>query len=151
MLSIQMASVARQLCLNAGGDAWLRGEGAGAILKTLSNCSQPESLGRVCQQVAKFPHYTRADQTMEYRLLDVGVFRRKAGARVIRGGASPGGAVSILCTQNAALPRAEKSFLLAIVEGSLVCPFVAEQMRRLFDPCGRRALQESSRGMGRVL
>ena len=71
---------------------------------------------------------------MGRHLLAFGVLRRKAAARVPTGGAFPGSSVSILCVQNAALSWADKSLLLASVQGSLDSPVAGKQMRRLFNP-----------------
>ena len=73
---------------------------------------------------------------MERALLEFDVLRRKAGARVVIGGALPGASASILRMQNAALSKNGKWLLLASVRGSLDFPIVARRMRRLSDPCG---------------
>ena len=51
--------------------------------------------------------------------------------------------------RNAALPHAEKSLLLARVQGSLRFPIAARQMRRLFDPRGGPARQDVPTATGR--
>ena len=73
---------------------------------------------------------------MEPYLFEFDVLRRKAEARVAKGGAFPHAFVSLVCVQNAALKTYGKSLLLASVRGSLGFPIVAKQMSRLFDPCG---------------
>ena len=73
---------------------------------------------------------------MELHLFEFDVSRRKAEARVAKGGAFPDAFASLLRMQNAALKTNGKSLLLASVQGSLDFPTVAKQMRRLFDPCG---------------
>ena len=72
---------------------------------------------------------------MEPYLFEFDVSRRKAGARVAKGGAPPDAFASLLCVQNAALETNGKALLLASVQGSLDFPIMAKQMRRLFDPC----------------
>ena len=59
---------------------------------------------------------------------------RKAESKMPMGGEIPGGSVSILRMQNAALSRQEKSLELASVQGGLGSSGVAKQMGRLFGP-----------------
>ena len=76
-------------------------------------------------------------------IIEFGVSRRRAGARAILDGAFPDGFVCSLCMQNAPLSRAEKSLVLASVQGSLDFPIVAKRMRRQFDPCDGPARQDA--------
>ena len=73
---------------------------------------------------------------MDPYLFEFDVSRRKAEARVAKGGAFPHAFASLVCMRNAALKTNGESLLLASVRGSLDFPIVAKQMSRLFDPCG---------------
>ena len=77
---LRMATSARQVCLDASGNNCVQGEGAGSILETLRNYSQPGTLGHVCRQVAKFSQYTRTGHTMGRYLLEYDILRREADA-----------------------------------------------------------------------
>ena len=126
MLIPRMGTVARQVCHNAGDDAFIGGKGAETALETWRNYSQPDPLGPVRQTVTKFLQYVRAGRTLGRYHLEFDVLRRKTEARVVTGGAFLDGFVSILRLQNAALTRAEKSPLLASVQGSSNFPIVAK-------------------------
>ena len=67
------------------------------------------ALRHIDQQVVKFLQYRRTDQTMAGYLLEIGISRRKAEARVRIGAAFPVAFVSALVMQNASLSRTEKS------------------------------------------
>ena len=103
-----MDTIARQVCLNAGEDAFMQGEDLGAILKIARNYFQPDALSHAYRQVAKFHKRRRADHATERCLPGFDVLRRKAEARVEMEGAFPDGFVSILRMQDSAPPRAEK-------------------------------------------
>ena len=47
MLILRMDTIARQVCLNAGGDTFTQREAADAILKILRNYLQPDALGHL--------------------------------------------------------------------------------------------------------
>ena len=121
-----MDIIARQVCLNA--------EDAEATLETSRNFPRP---------VRNFPGYERADQTTGRCILECDVFRRKAEARAVIGGAFPDGSASVLRMQNAALSRVDKSLFLASVCGPADFPLGAKWMRRLPDPCGGPARQDA--------
>ena len=61
----QMDTTARQVCLNAGGDAFTQEEDVGAILEIPRDYFQPDAVDRVYQQVTKFLQSQRSHQTME--------------------------------------------------------------------------------------
>ena len=136
MLILQTGTIARHVCLNAGGDAFSRGSAAETNSKILRNFFLSGALGHVYQRVAKFSERKRTDQTAERYLLEFDVTRGEAEGRAIMGGAFPDGFVSILRMRNSSLSRTEKSLLLAGAQGSLGLPLVAKQMLRSFDPCG---------------
>ena len=120
-----MDIIARQVCLNA--------EDAEATLETSRNFPRP---------VRNFPGYERADQTTGRCILECDVFRRKAEARAVIGGAFPDGSASVSRLQNRALSRVDKSLSLASVHGSLGFPFCAKWRCRSLDPCGGPARQD---------
>ena len=137
-----MDTLARQVCLNACGDAFLQREDAEHILRILRKYFQLDSLDHINRQVAKFSRYERTDQTTERYLLELEVLRRRAEARDAIGGPFPDAYVPILRMQNAALSRNEKLLLLASVHWSLDFPIAATQMRRLFKTSGSPARQD---------
>ena len=113
-----MDTIARQVCLNAGGDNFTQGADAENILKVLRSYLQPDALGRMRQRATKSSQNKRADQPTERYLLEYDVLRRKAEARAIAGRESPDACASALFSRNAALSKNDKSLLLAIVRGS---------------------------------
>ena len=125
-----MDAIARQVCANAGGDTFLRGEDAETVLRTVRNYVQPATLGRVYQQESKLSQFRRTDQTMERYPLEFGVSSWEADAGATMGGTFADGDVPILCLQNAAGCRAEKSLSPADVRGPCNFLAVAKQMRR---------------------
>ena len=54
-----MDTVARRVCLHAGGDSRLDGEGVDSILNILRESCAPDASGHVCQQVARFLQFKR--------------------------------------------------------------------------------------------
>ena len=86
MLILQTGTIARHVCLNAGGDTFSRGEAAETNSKILRNFSLSGALGHVYQRVAKFSERKRTDQTAERYLLEFDVTRGEAEGRVIMGG-----------------------------------------------------------------
>ena len=77
MFIFRMDAIARQVCLNAGGDAFTQGEDVEAILDTLRNYFQPDALGHVYYQATKFSREGRAGQTAERYLLEFDVLRER--------------------------------------------------------------------------
>ena len=141
-LILRMDTISRQVCLNAGGDTCSQEEDAENILEVLRSYVQPGALGRIYRQAAKFLRRKSADRTIGRYLLIFDVLRGKAEARAIEGVALPGAFESVSRMQDAALPKNEKSLLLASVQGASGFPIVSEQTRRLSEPCGGVAKQD---------
>ena len=76
-----MDTMARQVCLNAGGDTFLDTEDVEAIFGTLRNYSEPDELGHVYREVTKFPRHKRTGQTVGRYVLEFIFFviRREHG------------------------------------------------------------------------
>ena len=91
----RMDTIARRICLDAGGDTFPQGEDADTISETLRNYCRPDTIDYVYQQITKFSRYKRTDQTVERRRLDFDVLRHDAEARVITGGSFLDRSVSI--------------------------------------------------------
>ena len=130
--SSRVETFARLARLNAGGDTFMRGEGAETSLKTLRSYFQPDAIDRIYQQECKFSLKKRADQNAERCLLEFDGLRRKGEALVITGWPFPHGFVSILPMRmrpcrDAASARGPSGF-----------PIAAKQMRRVFEPCGSK-------------
>ena len=53
-LILRMGTIARQVCRNAGGDAFLHQLDAEPILTALRNYFQPAAPDHICEQVTKF-------------------------------------------------------------------------------------------------
>lgn len=98
-----MDYIARQVCLNAGGDTLTQGGGAETILNVLREYFQPDTLGYTFRQVAEFFQYKRTDQAVERYLLEFGILHRRPGERIAMGSAFPEGFAPILCMRIASL------------------------------------------------
>ena len=96
-----MDTIARPVCLDAGGGTFTQGEDVGVILKVLRNYLKPGA-DRIYQQETKFPRNTRDDQTTGRYVLEFDVLRRKTEARALMGTAAAATSVPVLRTQNAA-------------------------------------------------
>ena len=131
-----MDTIARQVCLNAGGDTCMRREDAESILKVLRNYFQPHAHDHIYRKGTKFSQQKPADQTTTRYVLEFDVLRRMAEARAMMGGAFPDASVFVLCVQNASQSKNGKSLLPASVQGSLDFSIVAKQMRHIFEPRG---------------
>ena len=133
MLSLEMDTSARQVCLNVDVEE---------IARSMLECCQPDALGHIHHQVTTRLQYKRTGQTMEPYLLEFDILRRRVQVRVIMGGAFSNGFKAILRMQNAALSRNEEELLSARVRVPLAFSSVPKQMRRLLGPsrcpsCGR--------------
>ena len=80
--------------------------------------------------------------------LEFDSFRRRVEPHMKLSGSSPEAFASILCTQNAALPRQGKSLVLASAKGGLGFPDVAKQIGRLSRPLRGAAHQDVLEGQG---
>ena len=79
---------------------------------------------------------------MDVYLMEFDVLREKEEARMATGSGPPEKSASILCMQNAALSKSEKSLTLASIQNTPPFPAAANQMRRLFAPRGDAARQD---------
>ena len=61
---------------------------------------------------------------------------------MVMGAGFPGEFASVLCMQNAALNKNEKSLVLASLGNTLAFPQASAQMRRLFGHCGHASRQD---------
>ena len=131
---LQMDTIARRVCPNAGGDASLQENVAGGILRAPRNYFRTDALDRIHRQVTEFSQYERPDQAMGGCLLELEGLRREAAAKMTMGGSFPDASVSVLRAQDAPPFRNGKSIVLASVQGLLDCTFAAKQTRRLLEP-----------------
>ena len=79
---------------------------------------------------------------MESFLLELGVLRRTAEARVVMGGGVPEEFAAMLRVQNASLPENGKSLVWASSQGAMAVAAAAERMRLLCGSCGYAARQD---------
>ena len=107
---------------------------------------RPDSLDSAYQDVARFLQFKRGAQTM-CQFLGRFDLRRKAGVRAQMGGSFPETSVWTTRIQNASLPRAEKSLVLAGAQGSLGIAAVAGQSGQ-FWPNGRHGTTACAGGDG---
>ena len=96
-----MDTIARPVCLDAGGGTFMQGEDVEIILKVLRNYLKPGT-DRIYQQETKFPRNKSDDQTTGRCILEFDVLRRKTEARALMGTAAPATFVRVLRTQHAA-------------------------------------------------
>ena len=99
----QMDVGALQLCMAAGSEAIMGGDGADKILTILREHPAPAAAGSVNREVALFLQFERADQAMDVRQTEFYLLRSKAVSKLLMGGAFAEASVSVLCVKNAAL------------------------------------------------
>ena len=61
----------------------------------------PDAFGSIFQDMAKFMNFKRTDQDMDTYLMEFDILRRKAEARMIKGGGFPDGIASVPSARNA--------------------------------------------------
>ena len=136
-LVLHMEPFARQICLQSGGDSFMDGVAAMEVLQVLKQYFLPDASGHVYQDVWKFLHHKRTDQTMERFLLEFDLLRTKAEREIQRGFQFPDSFISALCMGNAMLTSNHKTLVMAAVQGSLDSYYpVAKQMRQILQPVG---------------
>ena len=136
-LLLHMDTVARQVCLNSGGDVMMNGADAALVLQALRQYFQPDAVDQVFQQIDKFMKFRRIDQTMERFLMEFGILRMKADKHIYpSGGTLPDSFVSFLCMQAAQLNPTERSLLMASIGCIMDFAKVSQQLRHLFQPKG---------------
>ena len=106
-LLLNMADVARKICVAGGKDCIGGNGGAQQILRIFRGCSAPDAIGAMHQGVATFMDFKRTDRPTDVSLMEFDVLREKAEARMAAGSGFPDEYVSILCMQNAALSKNE--------------------------------------------
>ena len=77
-------------------------DGARQILRIPRERFAPGAIGASYQDVVEFMKSRQTDQTMGAYLMEFGVLRGKAGARMAMGSGIPDESVSILCMRHAA-------------------------------------------------
>ena len=118
-LILQMETVTHQGCPAAGGDFVVNSDEAERIRSILNDYSAPDAVDSIYRELTRFFQCKRTDQTMDVFLAELDLLRRKAESRMQIGGGVPEAFASILCMQNAALPRQGQSLVLASVHGGL--------------------------------
>ena len=96
-LVLHMEPFARQVCLQNGGDSFMEGVAATEVLQVLKQYFLPDASDHVYQDVWKFLHHKRTDQTMERFLLEFDLLRNKAERKIQVGFRFPDAFISILC------------------------------------------------------
>ena len=107
------------------------------VLQVLKQYFAPDASDHVYQDVWKFLHHKRTDQTMERFLLEFDLLRTKAERKIQKGFQFPDSCISALCMGNAMLTPNQKTLVMAAVQGSLDSyPPLAKQMRQILQPVG---------------
>ena len=91
----------------------------GRALQHLRDCFAPGASGAVYGDVAYFSYFNRAAQTTDEYIVWFDLLRRKVEYRAQPAGASAPAFTSALRLQSASLPRADKSLVLASVNGGM--------------------------------
>ena len=136
-LVLHMEPFARQVCLQNGGDSFMEGVAVTEVLQVLKQYFLPDASDHVYQDVWKFLHHKRTDQTMERFLLEFDLLRAKAERKIQVGFRFPDSFISVLCMGNGSLSAHQKTLVMASVQGSLDSyPALAKQMRQILQPVG---------------
>ena len=88
-LLLHMNDVARKVCLTVGKDVIGNLAGVGPILKILRHRFAPDKVACIFQDISKFMNFKRTTQDMDTYLLEFGISRQKAEARMSMGTAFP--------------------------------------------------------------
>ena len=102
----------------------------------------PDKVHSINQGVGRFLQFRRAGQTIDGYIVEFDLLRRKAEPGMQIGGGFPEACVPVLCMQQAALSRHEKSLASASRQKSLALTEVAMTMRRLSGRCRCAARQD---------
>ena len=117
-------------------------DGADQISQTSRERCAPDAIGSSFQDMAKFTYCERTGQNTDAALMEFDMLRQKAEARMISGSGFPDEFVSVLLTKDAALPKNEKTLVLASLGNTLAIQSVSAQFRRLLGPCGYASRQD---------
>ena len=117
-LVLHMEPFARQICLQNGGDSFMDGVAVIEVMQVLKQYFLPDASDHVYQEVWKFLHHKRTDQTMERFLLEFDLLRTKAERKIQTGFRFPDSFISVLCMGNAGLTSHQKTLVMASVQGS---------------------------------
>ena len=112
-----MDPAARGACLAVGGDQPLGPRGRKITVALRDNLA-PGALDSVRQHTARFTHIGRHAQTTVENPAYFELLRRKADARALKGGSSPGTFAAFLRMQNASQRRAEMSSYRPVIRGA---------------------------------
>ena len=83
------------------------------ILEILRKRFAPDAIDSILQEMVKFTYFTRTDQNMDATLMKFAKLSQKAEAGMLMGSGFPDECVPVLCMQNAALAKNEKTWVLA--------------------------------------
>ena len=108
-LLLHMSDVARKVCLNVGRGEIDNLDGADQISQMLRERFAPDAIDSMCQDMVKCMYFKRTVHTMDTYITEGEMLRGKAESRLLIGSGFPDASVSVLCMQNAALPKNEKS------------------------------------------
>ena len=84
-LVLRMNSVAREVCLSAGGNRPIRYDGAMCMLEILRNYFAPEVAGLTYQDLVRFTYFRRTGQSIGEYIAEYDSLRRKAESKVDMG------------------------------------------------------------------
>ena len=99
--------------MSAGRDVLGNLDGAEQISRILRERFAPDAIDLIFQDMAKFTYSKRAGQKMGTYIMEFEMLREKAESQMLMGSGPPDAFVSVMCTQNAALSKNEKTMVLA--------------------------------------
>ena len=143
VLILHMRPATRQVCPADGGDVLGRSDGVTKILEILRNYLAPEAADAIRQQVMRYMRFRQTDQPVGEFPMEDDLARGQAEAKGEMGAGSPDHFASIFRVDNAALPRHEKSLVVATCHKSLRIEGASANLRRLFDSRGSGSRQDA--------
>ena len=107
-LILQMRDFARHVCITLGMGHVMQPDGFRQMLRLSRKRFAPDAVHTVYQEVVRFSHFKRPDQTTSLRPLEFDVLRETFKGRMVMRGGFPMEFVSIPCAQSASLSKSEK-------------------------------------------
>ena len=96
VLTVQMDSTAREVCVAIGNDKLLELDSAGSPLTVARDYLAPHAMDAVYLDVVSFSHVRKMAQTLDVYLVKSDLLRRMAEARIQPGSPSPDASVAVL-------------------------------------------------------
>ena len=106
-LLLHIPDIARKVCLPYGRHVIDNLGGAAQISRIPRERFAPDGIDSILQDMAECMYMKRAGQNMATYIMEFGTLREKAESRMLTGSGPPDASASVLCMQDAALPRNE--------------------------------------------